>query len=391
MDDQFGGRTDDDLFYDDFEPVDGEAVVTTDHRQPSPPPPSIPTTTTQEAPAPQRPAPSKPSHGLTSSRYAENKSEPEPQPEPEAPAPVSSQPATTPQQPPAEPLAAPSIATDDAGPPANAPTGPKEKPARQQQQRQGPPAQNAKDHAADREARLQSGANPRQKLTTEELTKKMEQMKVLSAEKTRKFEKAEQDEKQHAQAYARGMQEAKKRQVEADERKKRGEENQRQLNNEREKNRERKLKAMSQKEGGWDEGKEAAAQEESRRAFKGANGGVRGTRRGGFGGGRPQQDGEEVPDVDRFLDDRHRPRGGGRGRGRGGSRGGRDGAAAAPHTQGAKQAVPKTEDFPALPASSNKDASVDAKPATEPVLSPLPKGGKWDDEMEALDALKQKP
>ncbi|RGP60794.1 hypothetical protein FLONG3_10713, partial [Fusarium longipes] len=38
MDDQFGGRTDDDLFYDDFEPVESETVVTTEVPSPAPEP-----------------------------------------------------------------------------------------------------------------------------------------------------------------------------------------------------------------------------------------------------------------------------------------------------------------------------------------------------------------
>lgn len=384
MEDQFGGRTDDDLFYDDFEPVEGETVVTeAPPQQPSSQPPASQKTSTQQA-QPSA-SPEKISKGLMSSRYAD----PQPTPEPPAPAPTTAtKPEPEPQSQP-EQQQPPSQPPPSDGPPPNAPTAPKEK------RQQGPSGHNNashnKDNAADREARLQSGANPRQKLTDAELSQKMEQMKLLSAEKTRKFEKAEQDEKQHAQAYARGMQEARKRQVEADERRRRGEENQRQLNTEREKNRERKLKAMSLKEGGWDEGKDAVAQEEARRTFKGSNGGVRGSRRGGLGGGRVLQEGEELPDVDRFLDDRYRQRGRGRGRGgRGGSE--RGGRPAGPAAQTAKQAVPKSEDFPALPPSSNKETDSGPKPVNpEPILSPLPKGGKWDDEMEALDALEQKP
>lgn len=223
----------------------------------------------------------------------------------------------------------------------------------------------------------------------------MEQMKIVSAEKTRKFEKAEQDEKQHAQAYARGMEEARKRKVEAEERRRRGEENQRKLNDERAKNRERKLKAMGMKEGGWDEGKEAMAEEESRRGFKGANGGVRGTRSGGLGGSRYAREGEENPDVDRFLEDRGRGRrrgGGGGGRGRGGNgRGGRGGhEAAGERAAEVKQSVPTTDDFPALPSDGVKQDNSKSVPG--PALTALPKltGGKWDDEMADLDAANQK-
>ena len=220
----------------------------------------------------------------------------------------------------------------------------------------------------------------------------MEKMKLLSAEKTRKFEKAEQDQKQHAEAYERGMEEARKRRLEAEQRRKRGEENQRKLNDEREKNRERKLKAMGMKEGGWDEGKEALEEEEARRGFKGANGGIRGSRRGGLSGSRYARDGDDPPDVDRFLDERHRGRGRGRGRGNGG-RGGRGGAAdgTTSRTPEPKQPVPRTDDFPALPTDDTKKPDPAAKPPPAPQPSlPLPPLGKWDDEMQAIDDMKKK-
>ena len=360
MDDQFGGRTDDDLFYDDFEPVESEAVVVEEAPKPAPEPvPSVPSNDTRSEQAHIPPSAATSSghepQGLASSRYADK-----PPPEPK-----------TTSEPP----------SDANKPPPNAPTAPKEKPQRQ-------PGQNP--HVSNA-ARLQSGANPRQKLTEDELAAKMEKMKLLAAEKTRKFEKAEEDERQHAEAYERGMEEARKRRLEAEQRRKRGEENQRKLNDEREKNRERKLKAMGMKEGGWDEGKEAMEEEEARRGFKGANGGIRGSRRGGLGGSRYARDGEDQPDVDRFLDDRYRGRGRGRGRGTAG-RGGRGGADGPPaRAPEPKQSVPKTEDFPALPSDGTKKAEPAAMPppAPEPTL-PLPPGAKWDDEMEALDDLKKK-
>jgi hypothetical protein len=210
-------------------------------------------------------------------------------------------------------------------------------------------------------------------------------MKLLNAEKERKFERASQDEKQHAESYARGMEEARKRRKEAEERRKRGEETQRKLNDEREKNRERKLKAMGAKEGGsWDEGKVEQLEEERRGGFKGANGGVRGMRRGGLGDSRFAED--NSPDVDRFLEDKGRGRGRGRaGRGRGG-RGGHGSPADGPAPT-KPQAVPKTDDFPALP--SNGTTKQEELTATSPAYVPG-KGGAWDEEMEALDAEKNK-
>lgn len=242
----------------------------------------------------------------------------------------------------------------------------------------------------------------------------MEKMKLLSAEKARKFEVAEQDEKQHAEVYARDMEEARKRKAEEAERRKRGEEDKRKLEDERAKNRERKLKAMNIKDGGWDEGKEALAEEEARRGFRGANGGIRGTKSRGMGGSRFARD-EEAPDVDRFLDDRHRGRGrgdrgrGGSGRGRGRGRGGYDGPVN--DARPAEPEAPAVDDFPALPAGQNNNSSSDTKADTEqssnaeskptmaqaaamamahpPPLPPVAPGSRWDDEMEALDALNQ--
>jgi hypothetical protein len=244
----------------------------------------------------------------------------------------------------------------------------------------------------------------------------MEKMKLLSAEKARKFEMAEQDEKQHAVAYARGMEEARKRRADEAERRKRGDEEKRKLEDERAKNRERKLKAMNIKDGSWDEGKEALAEEEARRGFRGANGGIRGTKNRGLGGSRFARDDEApAPDVDRFLDERYRGRGrgdrgrGGNGRGRGRGRGSYDGPvndARVSDARPVKQDVPAVDDFPALPSGSNDKTKTDSeqndsaqpKPtmaqAAQAALAPPPLpivlgGGKWDDEMEALDALNQ--
>ena len=239
---------------------------------------------------------------------------------------------------------------------------------------------------------MKSGANPRQKLTDTELTVKMEQMKLLSAEKARKFEKAERDEKEHAAAYARGMDEARKRRAEEAERRRRGEDDKRKLDEERAKNRDRKLKAMGTKEGGWDEGK--TEEEETKRAFRGANGGVRGSKRGGLGGSRYAAS-EEVPDVDRFLEDRGRGRGRGRGgRGRGAAAAAAAGAGAPPKKAESSAPTITKDEFPALPGDAAKATAAPpaAYPPKQPLAElppPLPKGTKWDDEMEELDNLQQ--
>ncbi|KAG5999289.1 hypothetical protein E4U43_002160 [Claviceps pusilla] len=452
MDDQFGGRTDDDLFYDDFEPVESETILVTEEHYPQQTPAHAPTSSTQpsvsvEPSRPrqqqqqqQQPKPKKSSPPVHKAPVATT-SQPQPQPQPQVKGGNLSssryarkgnanskqqqqqqqQQSTPPPPAAAHKSKAPNSTTNttnatlqnkqseskdegDASPPANAPTA---------------PAKETKSHssqhaAAHPEARLGSGANPRQKLTEAELAAKMEQMKLISAEKARKFEMAEQDEKQHAQAYAKGMEDARKRRAEDAERRRRGEEEKRKLDDERAKNRERKLKAMGMKEGGWDEGKEAILEEEARKGFRGANGGIRGTKRGGLGGSRFAMNGgahgQGQPDVDRFLDERHRERGHGRGdRGPGRGRQGRGAA----FTDGGPSSNPKpmsaasapaltTDEFPALPSDGSKKKS---NTATVPVYPPPkaeylpipsldatapPAGSKWDDEMEALDELKKK-
>ncbi|KZL71171.1 hypothetical protein CT0861_12548 [Colletotrichum tofieldiae] len=435
MDDQFGGRTDDDLFFDDFEPVSNPQVVETVETVAARPPPSAVATPPVvespkpkpaapkpvEQPPPQQPAakrpPTAPRGGLANSRFAD-KPAAAPRP-PRQAAPASTPPTTTTPtpQPPAGPAAhtatapaAPTAPTAAANAPPAATTksaSPAPHPPREKQQPPpsaptGPAAGVATpgatpgaNTALNAAARLGSGANPRTKLTEAELATKMEQMRILNAEKTRKFEQAEQDERSHAEAYARGMEEARQRRKLEEERRRRGEEERKRMDDERAKNRERKLKAMSMKEGGWDEGKDALAQEEEKRGFRGANGGVRGTRSGaGLAGSRFARE-EET--GDRYAGAGEERRGGrGRGRGRGQARGGRGGRGSYgneherdPASNGVQEAKPaaakppapapviSTEEFPALPG---KSTSGDMSP---PVLSPL---GRWDDEMEAFDA-----
>ncbi|EGR44235.1 uncharacterized protein TRIREDRAFT_124246 [Trichoderma reesei QM6a] len=387
MEDQFGGRTDDDLFYDDFEPVESEPVLIQEpqhYYQPDPvasPAPASPNSSVLESVArtsrqeQEAAAPCRRSFVLPLCRQACSKVS--------ACAEVGAY---------AEASATEEGPSQPSGPPSNAGTGPRDKP------RRSSPSQNT---AANAEVRAKSGSNPRHKLTEDELAAKMEKMKLLSAEKARKFEMAEQDEKQHAEAYARGMEEARKRRAEEAERRKRGEEERRKLEDERAKNRERKLKAMHIKDGSWDEGKEALAEEEARRGFRGANGGIRGAKsRGGLGGSRFA----EAQDVDRFLDDRHRGRGrgdrgrggngsaNGNGRGRGRGRGSYDGPVG--ESRPAKQQAKPTMAQAAAASAQAKPTMAQAAAAAAAAPPPLPlplvvTGGKWDDEMEALDALNQ--
>lgn len=225
------------------------------------------------------------------------------------------------------------------------------------------------------EVRAKSGANPRQKLTDDELTARMEQMKLKNAERTRKFERAEADQRTHDQSVARGVEEARKKKIADEERRRRGEEDRKKMDDERAKNRERKLRAMEHKDGGWDRGKLEEQQEDSR-DFRGASGGVRGARGiDSLAGSRySREDGDGGHDAD----DNYRGRGRGqargrgtpgRGRGRGGGLAPSNGANPAPAQE--KPVLTKL-DFPALPGA-------------ELLGSPLG-NTTWGDEMNALDA-----
>lgn len=248
---------------------------------------------------------------------------------------------------------------------------------------------------------MSSGANPRQKLTEDELADKMRKMAVINAERAAKFKQQEQDRQSHEIAVEKATEDAKKRRAEEAERRKREAADRRQMDDERERNRERKLKAMEAKAGGsWDEGKEEREAEAERRRggynFRGANGGVRGpapSRGGGLGGSR-----FAVSDDTDFMTG-NSP--GGRGRGRGGrGRGGRGGFSSrddsfdAPPQQGGHPPAPpkgpplNSEEFPALPgASVPKDKKQEAPAKADLGLaSPLSPLGKWDEEMESQDA-----
>ena len=245
----------------------------------------------------------------------------------------------------------------------------------------------------------------------------MEQMKIASAERTRKFEQAERDSQSHAVAYERGMEELRRRRAEEAERRRRGDEERRRMDEERAANRERKLRAMgAHTTETWDDGKLHDDRDVSVRSFRGANGGVRGARGDGRGAGAGET--REVFSADEFRGGGRGGRSrGGRGGGRGGRRGGghhdgergagyqynsqNDSVSAGPHNGNstrpnkkdpAPQAVPTEADFPELPPSTAKhiETSLPSGDAMKfPSLSPGGNEGplgKWDDEMEALDA-----
>ncbi|KAB8293730.1 hypothetical protein EYC80_009215 [Monilinia laxa] len=204
-----------------------------------------------------------------------------------------------------------------------------------------------------------TGGPSHKKLTEEELTAKLERMKIINAEKVESFRKSEKDREGYAQ---KEKEEKRKRKEEIE----RG----RVMEGERMKNRERKLKAMGGRE--WDEGKDEKDFEDNKgrssQYVRGGHGGViRG--RGGLASSRFNDAPED--DMSAYIYDENRGRGSGRGRGRGrgNGRGGRGGSAQQP------QSVPALEDFPSLPTTSA------SKNTISNVNTPLVGAGDWADEM----------
>ncbi|KAK3401719.1 hypothetical protein B0T20DRAFT_121514 [Sordaria brevicollis] len=417
--DQFGGRTDDDLFADDFEPVapeeqvatisteTGTPVTETDITSPAPTPidhsqPLEPVPVQKPAPAPQAP------RGLANSRHAPP-SRPEKQPRNNnrhnrANNSSNNNNATQSQQ---------------QQPASNAPpSAPKE--LREKEARDKEAGRNTASVSSA--ARIGSGANPRTKLTEEELAAKMEKMRIMAAEKTKRFEQAQRDESEHAAAYAKGIEEDRKRRAEQAAKRKAAEEDRKKMEEEREKNRERKMRAMGAKEGGsWDEGKEDRMREEDRRGYRGVRGvanppswaqdqtdgndqgygyrdrGGRRGGRGGYGGGRGRGGGGDgyggrtlfEPDPENESGQRFNQRDNFRNRGRDWKQ---DGPAAprAEHSGNGAAGAPKTEkpkltpdEFPALPGSKPTVSQTSANAPLSFASLPLsPAVGRWDDEVE---------
>ncbi|OTB01892.1 hypothetical protein M426DRAFT_323117 [Hypoxylon sp. CI-4A] len=401
MDDQFNGRTDDDLFADDFEPVEVQeetAAPKTVHQ--SPPLETdnqAPSVTPTEPVASAKPTPSfNALASLAQSRHANAKPT-------SAPAPSHHHPKQRKHSP--KPVATPTTPTttesqeqqetNNKGSNHNGDTSKKP---------QVPTVRPGQNTALV--DRLASGQNPRTKLTDSELADKMDKMRILAAEKTRQFEEAERDSRSHALAYEKGMEQTRKRRAEEAERRRRGQEERRRMDEERAANRERKLKAMGMKDGAsWDEGKDVQ-EEGDKRGFRGANGGIRGARSNvnvGLGGSRFADKDDSPPAPREFHPDDFRGRGRG-GRGRGSTRGGRGGRGGfnhdgekrdgnkpaqngnTPSQQKPKQPPPTADDFPALPAAKKSDPMINKPDLMDTsAFSPAPIG-KWDDEMAALDA-----
>lgn len=208
-----------------------------------------------------------------------------------------------------------------------------------------------KDVAVRGDRRATGGA-AKPRLTEAELADKITAIRIRNAELTASHARAEADAASFAEREAAAKQKAEVRAKE--ERRDR-----REMMGEREKNRERKLRAQTGRE--WDVEKN---QEDFGRGGKF-------DKRGGFTGDR-----QDYSDGREYL--LREPRGGSRGRG-GPARGGRGRQ---------EMALPRREDFPALPSKAARMGSKDAKigAVEELSTSAKPDGRSWAEQVESVDS-----
>ncbi|GAB7366752.1 hypothetical protein MBLNU230_g0707t1 [Neophaeotheca triangularis] len=222
-----------------------------------------------------------------------------------------------------------STASDSTQAPESAPTGP----------RKG-------GHASVRGDRLATGGTQKAKLTEDELTAKLAQMKVKNEELTSAYARQEADRVSFAERETKAK-------AKAQELQKRDRQNRQQMMGEREKNRMRKLKAHKE----WDVDKGDEGKSEKRGAY------------GEGGWGRDQGD---YTDGTEYIYHEGRGRGG-----RDRPRGGRGGENRQPQAQ----KLPQKEDFPSLPAAAQKEDSV--APSSAEFVGGGEASGSWADQMES--------
>ena len=224
-----------------------------------------------------------------------------------------------------------------------------------------------------------TGGIRKPKLTEDELSARLEAVKLNNAKREEAHRLAEADEAsfQHREQQAqvkRREESAAKRVQDA----------------EREKNRLRKLKAQGGRE--WDEDKveQDMTNGRSSQYRRGAHGGV------GQYGNNARNDGSRYGDANQdeqgagFSRRGGRGRGGRGGRGRGRGRGGYEvGGGIPPHSQSTFSApvISADKDFPALPGPAGKSGGLESKwaasTASEPVQSPNGEKGSWAEQVEA--------
>lgn len=226
-----------------------------------------------------------------------------------------------------------------------------------------------------------TGGIRKPKLTEDELSARLEAVKLNNAKREEAHRLAEADEAsfQHREQQAqvkRREESAAKRVQDA----------------EREKNRLRKLKAQGVRE--WDEDKVEQDPTDGRASQyrRGAHGGVGQYGNNARSDGPRYGDGNQDEEGAGFSARGGRGRGGRGGRGRGRGRGGYDsrGGGMPPHRQSVSSAPPigAQRDFPALPGPAGKTGGLESKwaasTASEPVQSPSGEKGTWAEQVEAV-------
>ena len=211
-----------------------------------------------------------------------------------------------------------------------------------------PQLQQPKPPSAVRGDRTLTGGTLKPKLTEDELSARMAAAKLNNAKRAEAHRLAEADEANFQQREAQASQKRKEEGVAR-----------RMMNQEREKNRMRKLGAQGGRE--WDEGKAEQVPERGSQYRRGAHGGV------AYDVTSPRGDYQDR----QFNEPRERregfsPRGGGRGRGDRG-RGGRGRGDFAPHRVARQAAPDPVNDFPALPTApkTREPTQASAPPAPQ--------------------------
>ena len=208
------------------------------------------------------------------------------------------------------------------------------------------PPQQLKPPSAVRGDRTLTGGTLKPKLTEDELSARLAAAKLNNAKRAEAHRLAEADEANFQQREAQASQ---KRKEEGAAR--------RAMNQEREKNRMRKLGAQGGRE--WDEGKAEQVPERGGQYRRGANGGIGYDPSASRGEYQDRKANEFRERKEGFV-----PRAGGRGRGDRG-RGGRGRGAYAPNQIAQQRAPDPVNDFPALPTASKTQAPPSSLPTSE--------------------------
>lgn len=251
-----------------------------------------------------------------------------------------------------------------------------------------PQPQQLKPPSAVRGDRTLTGGTLKPKLTEDELSARMAAAKINNDKRAEAHRLAEADEANFQQREAQASQKRKEEGVAR-----------RVMNQEREKNRMRKLGTQGGRE--WDEGKAEQEPERGSQYRRGAHGGVAYDTNSPRGGYQERKFNEFHERREGFV-----PRGGGKGRGDRG-RGGRGRGGFVP-SKFAQQAMPDpVNDFPALPTTSKTQEPIREPPPALPItqkteqptqhlpsekvtqnLQPAAGGESWADQVDRVQETK---